>query len=109
MMFQTYVQMKDPFKSDEYGAPYYENYVSTIKYVAAELGKVREQRYYGEATCGPQILGEIDGFAFSGVEAEKKECGFYLKSLEEMGVQNSSTNGVFFITAFSRKFLDFGF
>ncbi len=42
MMFQTYVQIKDPFKSDEYGAPYYENYVSTIKYVAAELGKVRE-------------------------------------------------------------------
>ena len=106
MMLQTYIQLKDPYKSDEYGEPYYENYVSSIKYVAGELGKVREPRYYSSASCGVKVLGTVDGGTYSGVKAEKENCGFYLKSLEEMGIQNSSTDGVFFITAFSRKFED---
>ena len=64
MMLQTFMQVKDPFKSDQQGAPYYENYTSTIKYVAAELGAVHEQRYYEGATCGPVILGTIDGLNY---------------------------------------------
>ena len=80
------MQVRDPYKSDQQGAPYYENYVSSIKYVAAELGAVRDQRFYGEATCGPVILGTIDGINFMGVKGEKPECGFYLKSIDEMGV-----------------------
>ena len=86
MMLQTYIQLKDPFKSDEYGKAYYENYVSSIKYVAAELGKVRSLRYYSSASCGTTVLGTLDGMTYSGVKGEKDECGFYLKSLEEMGI-----------------------
>eukprot|EP00354_Favella_ehrenbergii_P001779 CAMPEP_0170463890 /NCGR_PEP_ID=MMETSP0123-20130129/8826_1 /TAXON_ID=182087 /ORGANISM="Favella ehrenbergii, Strain Fehren 1" /LENGTH=158 /DNA_ID=CAMNT_0010729423 /DNA_START=199 /DNA_END=672 /DNA_ORIENTATION=+ len=107
MMLQTYVQLKDPFKSDEYGQSYYENYVSSIKYVAAEFGVVREEpRYYSEASCGTKVLGTVDGGTYKGVKGQKPECGFYLKNLGEMGVQNSNTQGVFFISAFSRKFED---
>ena len=71
------------------------------------MGQVRDSRYLSEATCGPQVLGTIDGISYSGVGGEKGDCGFYQKHLEEMGVQNSDSKGVFFITAFTRKFTEF--
>ena len=106
MMLQTYIQIKDPFKSDEYGKSYYENFLNTIKFDAEESGKVREENYYPSSSCGTRVLSTIDGVGFKGVAGDKVNCGSYLKNLDVMSVKNSSSTGVFFISVFSRKFED---
>ena len=68
---------------------------------------MRDSRYYASSSCGTNLLNSIDGGSYLLVKGEKVDCGFYLKDLDEMGVQNSITNGVSFSVAFSRKFEDY--
>ena len=60
--------------------------------------------YSENYSCGPEPLETKRFKGYTEVEGSRAECGFYLKELWEMGVQNSATNGVLFVSAFSRKF-----
>lgn len=105
---QTFIQIRDEAESSTSGLDYYENYTGTIKYVASELGKIRDQRFLRDPSCGTGILGEIDGKTYSATQAVKEDCGYYLPDFEAMFVQNSQQNGVSFRVAYSRKFEEFG-
>ena len=60
---------------------YYENFVASFDYVPADLGEVPDHRYRGTTTCGPQVLGEIDGSTFRDVEGSVSTCGYFQEDL----------------------------
>lgn len=107
-MLQTYIQFLNPDQSEVEGEDFYENYVGTIKYVAADLGKVHERFFFPSDNCGVGLLGTIDGETYQGVKAEKEDCGFYKPDYAEMLIKNSSSKGVFFRMVFERQFTEFG-
>ena len=110
-ILQTYLQIVNPEKSTD---KYYDNYTSTFKYIASDIGKVKESRYLNDsegkgASCGALLLGSIVEGRFSDIRGDRVDkCGFYMPNYDAMEVKNSGANGVSFKTAFSRRFIEYG-
>lgn len=76
----------------------------SFDYIPSDLGDVPEARFRSASSCGPEILGEIDGVSYAEVNAVKLPCGFYEEDLKEFYIMNSTRKGVLFNTAFQRRF-----
>ena len=70
---------------------------------------MRDIRFTGKASCGPEKLYWIDGSSHAGVVGSDKTggCGFYKPDYEKMSVINTGTRQGWRIV-FSRKFVEFG-
>ena len=69
---------------------------------------MRDIRFTGKASCGPEKLYTIDGASHAGVVgSDKVGCGFYKPDYEKMTVTNTGTQQGWKIV-FNRKFVEFG-
>ena len=86
---------------------YWENAVCSIKYVAADLGKIKSDRTYYNFSCGPELLSEIQDKSYSLVEGSVFSCGYYTIDREKSVMYNQDYKGVRnvgFECALSRQF-----
>ena len=60
----------------------------SIKYVAADLGKITTDRSYYSYTCGPELLSDLTDVGYSYIEGSIFSCGYYTIDLEESSMRN---------------------
>ena len=77
-IIQFFTQTDNLAEAEALGEPhYFENYQTSFEYFPADLGDVPQKRVRSTASCGPQVLGLMDGKGFREIDGEKGACGAY--------------------------------